>query len=111
MQRHTSQNIDYKDNNATVKVFLSLAAISVISTKCIDPWVLDIVVSNTTGNNQWGNYISLDYIFCGLSEQRKKKSRKLERMTNNDFSVIENNVIITLLSLRVYSHDLSKRVW
>ena len=50
-------------------------------------------------------------IFGGLSEQGKK-SRKLERTTNNDFSVIESNVIITLLSRRVCSHDHSKkRVW
>jgi hypothetical protein len=42
-----------------VKIFLSLATISVVSTKCIDPRVLEFVVSNTTGNNLWENCISL----------------------------------------------------
>jgi hypothetical protein len=37
-----------------------------VSTKCIDPWVLDFVVSNITGNNQWENGISVDFYFCGL---------------------------------------------
>jgi hypothetical protein len=27
--------------------------IIVVSTKCIDPWVLEFVVSNNTDNNQW----------------------------------------------------------
>jgi cellulose synthase/poly-beta-1,6-N-acetylglucosamine synthase-like glycosyltransferase len=35
----------------------------VVSTKCIDPWVLEFVVSNITGNNQWEYCISLDLIF------------------------------------------------
>jgi hypothetical protein len=47
-----------------------------VSTKCIDPWVLEFVVSNTTGNNQWENCISLDFEFCGLKEPRNP--RKLE---------------------------------
>jgi len=29
----------------------SLAPIFVVSTKCIDPWVVEFVVSNITGNN------------------------------------------------------------
>jgi hypothetical protein len=37
----------------------------VVSTKCIDPWVIEFVVSNTTGNNQLENCISLDFYFCG----------------------------------------------
>jgi len=40
-----------------------LAPIFVISTKCIDPRVLEFVVSNITGNNQWENWISLDFLF------------------------------------------------
>jgi hypothetical protein len=32
-----------------------------VSTECSDLWVLEFVVSNTTGNNQWENCISLDF--------------------------------------------------
>jgi hypothetical protein len=35
--------------------------IFVVSTKCIDPWVLEFVVSNITDNNQWENCISTEY--------------------------------------------------
>jgi hypothetical protein len=35
----------------------------VISSKFIDPWVLEFMVSNTTSNTQWGNCISLDFNF------------------------------------------------
>ena len=47
-----------------------------VSTKCIDPWVLELVVSNTRGNNKWEKCISLDFNFRGLSETRKPQ--KLE---------------------------------
>jgi hypothetical protein len=50
--------------------------IIVVSTKCIDPWVLEFVVSNNTGNNQWYHCISLDLYFCSLSGPRNQ--RKLE---------------------------------
>jgi len=56
--------------------FYSLAPTFVVSTKFIDPWVLEFVVSNITGNNQWENYISLDFYFRGLSGPRNQ--RKLE---------------------------------
>jgi hypothetical protein len=59
------------------KYFYSLAPIFVVSTKYIDPWVLEFVVSNITGNNQRENYISLNFNFCDLSEPRNP--RKLER--------------------------------
>jgi hypothetical protein len=36
------------------------------SAKCIDPRVLEFVISNTTGNSQWGTCIWLDFIFCSL---------------------------------------------
>jgi hypothetical protein len=35
------------------KYFYSLAPIFVVSTKCIDPWVLEFMVLNITGNNPW----------------------------------------------------------
>jgi hypothetical protein len=44
------------------KLFYSLAPIFAVSTKCIDPQVLDFVFSNTTGNSKWENCISL-YLF------------------------------------------------
>ena len=44
--------------------------IFVVSTKCIDPWALDFMVSNITCHNQWGNCISLDFNFRGLCEPR-----------------------------------------
>jgi len=42
----------------TVKVLLFLTPIFVVSTKCIDPWVLEFLVSNITSKNQWENCIS-----------------------------------------------------
>jgi len=45
-----------------------LAPIFVVSTKCIDPWVLEFVVSNITCKNQWENCILLDVSFRSLSE-------------------------------------------
>jgi len=53
-----------------------LAPIFVVSAKFIDKRVLEFVVSNTTGNTQWGNCISLDFNFTSLSEPRNQ--RKLE---------------------------------
>jgi len=43
-----------------------LAPIFVVFTKCIDPYVLEYVVSNS----QWEYCISLDFSFRGLSEPR-----------------------------------------
>jgi hypothetical protein len=40
------------------KYFYSLTPIFVLSTKCINPWVLEFMVSNTKGNSQWENCIS-----------------------------------------------------
>jgi hypothetical protein len=42
-----------------------------VSIKYIDPWILEFVVSNITGNNKWDNYISFDFNIHGLSEPRK----------------------------------------
>jgi hypothetical protein len=53
-----------------------LTPISVVSTKCIDPWILEFVVSNTTGNSQWENCISFDFNFRSLDEPQNP--RKLE---------------------------------
>jgi hypothetical protein len=47
------------------KYFYLLASVFVVSTKRIDPWVLEFMVSNTTGNNQWENCISLDFYSLG----------------------------------------------
>jgi len=52
------------------KYFYSLAPIFMVSTKCIDPWVLEFMVSNTTCTNQWESCISLDFYFRCLSEPR-----------------------------------------
>jgi hypothetical protein len=49
------------------RYFYSLAPFSGVSTKYIDSWVLEFVISNITGNNHWENCISLDFSFCGLS--------------------------------------------
>jgi hypothetical protein len=48
----------------------------VISTKYIDPEVLEFMISNTTGNNQWDKKKMLNFNFRGLSEPRNP--RKLE---------------------------------
>jgi hypothetical protein len=37
-----------------VKDFNLFAPIIGISTKCIYSWVLELIVSNVTGKNQWG---------------------------------------------------------
>jgi hypothetical protein len=41
----------------------SLTPIFVVSTKCIDPRVLEFVVPNTAGNSQWENGILLRVSF------------------------------------------------
>ena len=50
-----------------------LTPIVVVSTKCIDPWVLKFVVLNTTDNSPWENCISLDFYFRGLSGPRDQR--------------------------------------
>ena len=47
------------------RTFIRWKPIYVVSTKCIDPWFFEFVVSNITDNNQWENYISLDFYFRG----------------------------------------------
>ena len=64
------------NNYILSKYFYSLTPIFMVSTKCIDPWVLEFMASNTTGNNQWGNSISLDFNVSGLSGPQNP--RKLE---------------------------------
>jgi hypothetical protein len=32
-----------------------------VAITCIDPWVLEFMVSHTTGSNQWENDISYDF--------------------------------------------------
>jgi len=49
----------------------------VVSTKCIDPLVLEFVVSNTTENNQLGNCISLDVNIRGLSGPQNQQKLEL----------------------------------
>ena len=43
-----------------------------VSTKCIDPGALEFVVSNITGNDQWGNCIGMNCYFRGLSGPRNQ---------------------------------------
>ena len=61
----------------------------VVSTKYIDPLVLEFVVSNITDNSQWGNCISLDFYFRGLTEPRKPRKLELDDYlyTYTDFTV------------------------
>ena len=51
----------------TVKVFLFFDAF-VVSTKCIDLWVIELVSSTTGSNSQWENCILLKINFRSLSE-------------------------------------------
>jgi hypothetical protein len=39
----------------TVEVLLFVGPIFVVSTKSIDPWVFEFMVSNVIDNNQWEN--------------------------------------------------------
>jgi cellulose synthase/poly-beta-1,6-N-acetylglucosamine synthase-like glycosyltransferase len=59
----------------------------VVSTKYLDPWVLEFMVSKIIGNNQWKNCILLDSYFHGLSELRNQNPTM-----NNDFTVSEYEV-------------------
>ena len=84
LQWHTSQNIDYKDNNTACfdyceSIFV-VGTNFVVSTKCIIPWVLEFVVSNTTGNNQWDNCISLDFNFLWFKWTTKWPKIRLQRL-------------------------------
>jgi len=69
----------------------------VVSTKCIDPWDLEFVVLNTAGNNQWGNCISLDFNFRGLSGTTKSTKLKIPTI-NNDFTVVRS-ILLYLFAL------------
>jgi hypothetical protein len=42
----------------------------VVSAQCIDPWILEFVVLNITGNSLWENCILLDFYFRGLNVPR-----------------------------------------
>ena len=52
------------------KYFYLFAPIFMVSTKWIDPWDLEFVVLNITGNNQWENCILLDFYYHGLGRPR-----------------------------------------
>ena len=83
LQRPTNEPLTIKINSR-IDVHISLrelvtpispqlglaSSILVVSTKCIEPWVLEFMVSNITCNNQWENCISLDFDFRGLCEPR-----------------------------------------
>ena len=60
--------------------FYSLTPIVAVAITCIDPWVIEFMVSHTTGSNQWENGISNDFNVRGLSE-------KWNPAINNDFTV------------------------
>jgi hypothetical protein len=45
----------------------------VVSTKCIDPWDLEFMVSTITGNNQWENCISLEFNVRALIAPRNQR--------------------------------------
>jgi hypothetical protein len=45
----------------------------VVSAKCIDPWILEFMVLNITGNNLWENCILLDFYFRGLNVPRNQQ--------------------------------------
>jgi len=62
------------------KYFYSLAPIFVVSIKCIDPWVLKLVVSNITGNSQWDNCISLDFNFRSFKWTTKSTKIRTPRL-------------------------------
>jgi hypothetical protein len=98
-------------NKTEQKLFYPLAPIVLVSTKCNDPWVLEFVVSNITGNNQWGNCISLDFYFCvsGLCYQQKlephktrtkKDEQNIVFMRNGHHIIISHFLGIALLCYR-----------
>lgn len=59
------------------KYFYSLTPIFVVSTKRNDTWVL---ASSITGNNQWDNCISLDFLFSWLNWTMKSAKMRTSRL-------------------------------
>jgi hypothetical protein len=57
-----------------------LAPIFVVSTKRIDLWVLEFMVSNITGNNRWTHCISLDFYFRGWSGPKQSAKIRTPRL-------------------------------
>ena len=55
------------------KCFYLLAPIFVVSTKCIDPWVLEFMVSNIIGDQQMGKLYFVGFFFRGLSEPQNQR--------------------------------------
>jgi hypothetical protein len=56
----------YPKDGQFLTLFIVKVPIFVFSTKCIDSWVLEFVVSNSIGNRHWKNYILLDFDFHSL---------------------------------------------
>lgn len=64
----TLESIIYLQYKILWKYFYLLAPISVVSAKCLDPRVLQFVVSNITCNSQWDNCVSFDFSLLRVSE-------------------------------------------
>ena len=58
----------------------------VVSAQCIDPWILEFVVLNITGNSLWENCILLDFYFRGLNVPRNQQ--KWNPTIIYDFTVV-----------------------
>jgi hypothetical protein len=77
----------------------SLVPIFLISTKCIDSWLLEFVVSIITCNNQWENCISLEFDFCGFKWTTKSAKLRTPRlimmshyiMVSKGYDLMEND--------------------
>jgi len=83
-----------------VKVLLFVGTNFRGSTECIDPWVLEFVVSNTTGNNQWEKLYFVGFLFSWF-----KWTTKTAKIRNPRFIMISQYVVLTDLFIYFIKHN------
>ena len=62
-QGHKNSRKIKKKWNMLWKYLYSLAQIFMVSTKYIDPWILELIVSNITGKKRWGKLYFVVFLF------------------------------------------------
>jgi hypothetical protein len=72
----------------------------VVFTKCLDPRVLEFVVSNITSNKQWENCISLDFYYRSLSAPAKSVKIRTPRLI-----IISQYIICKLVKNTIFTID------
>ena len=88
--------------SCTVKVLLFVGTNFRGSTECIDPWVLEFVVSNTTGNNQWEKLYFVGFLFSWF-----KWTTKSAKIRKPRFIMISQYVVLTDLLIYFIPNSFS----